>query len=205
MVMQVNGLPASQLKLRAARIRLVVSDVDGVLTDGGVYYSERGEELKRFSVRDGMGVERLRADGVETALLTRENSAVVARRAEKLQIERVYLGVRDKQLFLREILGQTGIDLDQVAYIGDDVNDAEVMALIASRGLVGAPADAYPQILALAHLRGTVNGGAGAFREFAEWLLELRQAARSIGSSRPTDGTVLRLANAPALVKESDT
>jgi 3-deoxy-D-manno-octulosonate 8-phosphate phosphatase (KDO 8-P phosphatase) len=160
---------------RAARLRLVISDVDGVLTDGGVYYSERGEELKRFSVRDGMGVERLRQQGIEVALLTREPSAIVARRAEKLGLRLVYLGVPDKATFLRRVLDDAAVSADEVAYIGDDVNDAAVMELIATRGLAGAPADARPEILALAHFVARQPGGHGAFRDFAEWLLELRR------------------------------
>jgi len=165
------------LARRAARIRLLVSDVDGVMTDGGVYYSERGEELKRFSVRDGMGVERLRTHGIDTALLTREPSSIVARRAEKLRIRLVYLGVADKKLFLPRILDDAGLALEQLAYIGDDVNDAGIMQTIAAHGLLGAPADARPAIYHLAHHKGVVMGGQGAFREFAEWLLELRTAA----------------------------
>jgi 3-deoxy-D-manno-octulosonate 8-phosphate phosphatase (KDO 8-P phosphatase) len=124
-----------------------------------------------------MGVERLRAQGIETALLTREPSPIVARRAEKLRIRLVYLGVPDKRLFLPRILDDAAVALDQLAYIGDDVNDAGVMETIAARGLLGAPADARPEIRRLAHHRGTVAGGHGAFREFAEWLLELRAAA----------------------------
>ena len=183
--------PAPRARLlgpRAARLRLVVSDVDGVLTDGGVYYSERGEELKRFSVRDGMGVERLRQQGIEVALLTREPSAIVARRAEKLGLRRVYLGVTDKASFLGRVLDDAAVSADEVAYIGDDVNDAAVMELIAARGLAGAPADARPEILALAHFVARQPGGHGAFRDFAEWLLELRR-----GQAPGASGTIPRM------------
>jgi 3-deoxy-D-manno-octulosonate 8-phosphate phosphatase (KDO 8-P phosphatase) len=172
-------LTARELRLRAARLRLVVTDVDGVLTDGGVFYSERGESLKRFSVRDGMGVERLRVDGVETAFLTRESSPIVARRAEKLQLRLVYLGVADKGAALSRVLTDAGVELAHVAYIGDDVNDAEVMAMVARQGLVAAPRDAVPSILGMAHHRCQSGGGHGAFRDFAEWLLELRGQARA--------------------------
>jgi 3-deoxy-D-manno-octulosonate 8-phosphate phosphatase (KDO 8-P phosphatase) len=167
-----------ELRARAARLRLVLSDVDGTLTDGGVFYSERGEAMKRFSLRDGMGVERLRDDGVETALITRETSAIVARRAEKLRIRRLYQGVIDKEGALDSILAETGHDPSQVAYIGDDVNDLGIMAVIARRGLIGAPLDAVPSVLRLVHYRCARGGGGGAFRDFAEWILELRQLAR---------------------------
>jgi len=167
-----------ELRVRAARLRLVLSDVDGTLTDGGVFYSERGEAMKRFSMRDGMGVERLRDDGVETALITRETSAIVARRAEKLRIRRLYQGVLDKEEALDAILEETGYDPSQVAYIGDDVNDLGIMAVVARRGLIAAPLDAVPPVLRLVHHRCARGGGGGAFRDFAEWILELRQLAR---------------------------
>jgi len=167
-----------ELRTRAARLRLVLSDVDGTLTDGGVFYSERGEVMKRFSLRDGMGVERLRDDGVETALITRETSAIVARRAEKLRIQRLYQGVIDKEAALEAILDETGYEASQVAYIGDDVNDLGIMAVIARRGLIAAPLDAVPPVLRLVHYRCARGGGGGAFRDFADWILELRQLAR---------------------------
>ena len=167
-----------ELRARASRLRLVLSDVDGTLTDGGVFYSERGEAMKRFSMRDGMGVERLRDDGVETALVTRETSAIVARRAEKLRIRRLYQGVVDKESALATILAETGYDPSQVAYIGDDVNDLGIMSLIARRGLIAAPLDAVSPVLRAVHYRCARGGGGGAFRDFAEWILELRQLAR---------------------------
>jgi 3-deoxy-D-manno-octulosonate 8-phosphate phosphatase (KDO 8-P phosphatase) len=134
--------------------------------------------LKRFSVRDGMGVERLRADGVETAFLTREASPIVARRAEKLQLRLVYLGVADKLGALPGLLADAGVELAQVAYIGDDLNDAEIMNAVARQGLVGAPRDAVPSIVRTAHHWCAAPGGHGAFRDFADWLLDLRQQAR---------------------------
>jgi 3-deoxy-D-manno-octulosonate 8-phosphate phosphatase (KDO 8-P phosphatase) len=153
--------------------RLVLTDVDGVLTDAGVYYSARGEELKRFSLRDGMGVERLRDAGIATAFVTREQSEIVRRRAEKLDV-RVYSGVRDKASHLDVILRDTGCELSELAYIGDDVNDLEIIERIRPRGLIGAPRDAMPEILALAHFRCPEPGGHGAFRAFAEWILSHR-------------------------------
>jgi 3-deoxy-D-manno-octulosonate 8-phosphate phosphatase (KDO 8-P phosphatase) len=167
-------LLADDLLRRTARLKLVITDVDGVLTDGGIFFSESGEALKRFSVRDGMGVERLRDEGIETAFLTREQSAIVARRAEKLRIRHCHLGIADKAAFLPELLTQAGVTAEEIAYIGDDVNDQEIMALVAERGLVGAPLDAVPSVLRLAHHCCARPGGCGAFRDFAEWILDLR-------------------------------
>ena len=170
-------LLADALLRRAARLKLVITDVDGVLTDGGIFFSETGEALKRFSVRDGMGVERLRNEGIETAFLTREQSAIVARRAEKLRIRHCYLGVADKASFLPQLLAKAGVTAEEIAYIGDDVNDEEVMALVAEGGLCGAPLDAVPSVLRRAHRCCALPGGCGAFRDFAEWILDLRSQA----------------------------
>jgi 3-deoxy-D-manno-octulosonate 8-phosphate phosphatase (KDO 8-P phosphatase) len=158
---------------RARRLRLVLTDCDGVLTDGTVFYGPEGEALVRFSRRDGMGVERLREGGLETAIVTRERSPIVARRAEKLAIP-VYEGVRDKRALLTALEDARGLTADELAFIGDDVNDLGLMQVLASRGLTAAPADAEPQVAAAVHLRCHRPGGQGAFREFAEWILELR-------------------------------
>jgi 3-deoxy-D-manno-octulosonate 8-phosphate phosphatase (KDO 8-P phosphatase) len=130
-------------------------------------------------VRDGMGVERLRLDGVETAFVTRENSPIVQRRAEKLGLRLVYLGVHDKKEALPRILEDAGLDVAQLAYIGDDVNDLGIMETLAARGLVATPVDAIAEVRRVAHLVCERAGGAGAFRDFAEWILALRAEARA--------------------------
>jgi 3-deoxy-D-manno-octulosonate 8-phosphate phosphatase (KDO 8-P phosphatase) len=162
---------------RARRTRLVLTDCDGVLTDGGVYYSAAGEALKRFSVRDGMGVERLRLAGIATAILTREDSEIVGRRAAKLQLPYLFAGVADKGAHLDTILARSGLALEEMAFIGDDVNDLELLVTISGRGLTGAPSDAMPEVLARVHRRSPIPGGHGAFRDFAEWILKLREEA----------------------------
>ncbi|MCG3173534.1 MAG: 3-deoxy-D-manno-octulosonate 8-phosphate phosphatase KdsC [Myxococcota bacterium] len=167
-------LSIHELKQRARRIRLVLSDCDGVLTDGTVFVSPDGERLKQFSLRDGMGVERLRAQGVETAIITRENSPIVARRADKLKMPHLFMGVMDKRAHLEVIMRETGAVLAELAYIGDDFNDLDVIEAIGAAGLTGAPSDAQPAVAAAAHFNTLAPGGKGAFREFAEWLIEWR-------------------------------
>jgi 3-deoxy-D-manno-octulosonate 8-phosphate phosphatase (KDO 8-P phosphatase) len=166
------------IPLRAARrareLKLVLTDCDGVLTDGGVFYSADGETLKRFSVRDGMGVERLRAEGIATAILTRERSAVVARRSQKLGLPFLFEGVSDKRACLPAILSESGLEPAEVAFIGDDVNDLELLVEVGRAGLTAAPADAAREVLAAVHYRCAAPGGHGAFREFVEWILSLR-------------------------------
>ncbi len=156
---------------RAAKIRLVLTDVDGVLTDTGVYYGKDGEELKRFSIRDGMGVERLHDAGIEVGIVTGERSESVIKRAEKLHIEMVHLLCLDKPAVLQQIMEQHKYQPEEIAYIGDDVNDIEVMKLV---GLAAAPADAFLKAREAAHYVCRRPGGNGAFRELAELILDAR-------------------------------
>jgi len=162
----------NQFKAAAAGIKLLLTDVDGVLTDNGVYYSEAGEVMKRFSIRDGMGVERLRKlCGIDTGIVTGEMSPSVARRAEKLNIRELHLGIKDKKQRLEEIRERLQLEWSEIAYIGDDVNDLEVME---KAGLTACPSDAMPQVKKIAHYICENKGGYGAFRDFAEWLITIR-------------------------------
>ena len=165
-------LTGPQLRARAAAIRLVVSDVDGVLTDAGVYYSERGEELKRFSMRDGMGVELLRQAGIRTAFMTREDSPIVAARAKKLKIDALWSGQLDKRQALPRLVSELGVPVEAVAYIGDDVNDLGALGFVAEAGLAVCPADALPKVAAAVHFVTAARGGHGAFRELCDLILD---------------------------------
>lgn len=158
----------SDLTARARRIRLVLTDCDGVLTDGGVYYSERGEEMKRFNIRDGMGVERLRNHGILTGIMTGEMSPSVRTRAAKLRIEELHLGIKDKPTCLHEILARTGLTAEEVAFIGDDTNDVEILGLV---GLSACPGDATSFARAVADFHCQTAGGHGCFRELAEFII----------------------------------
>ena len=158
---------------RAIRLALVLTDNDGVLTDGTVHVGPTGEQLKVYSVRDGMGVERLRERGIAAGVITREPPELIATRAAKLGMK-LWSGVRDKHAALGRILDDTGLGLDQLAYIGDDVNDLGLLEAIGEVGLTAAPADAMPQVRDAVHYICDAPGGRGAFREVAEWLLRLR-------------------------------
>ena len=170
-----SDLTPAQLRKRAKNLKLVLTDNDGVLTDTGVYYSEAGEVLKRFSIRDGMGVELLRENGIETAIITNEVSPSVQRRAEKLKMPRVYLGIMDKRAYLETIMKENDLAVDQLGYIGDDVNDLSIIKTIRDAGLTAAPADAMPIVSSEVHYRCTRNAGHGAFRDFADWIIKLRE------------------------------
>ncbi len=157
---------------KARRIKLLLTDCDGVLTDGGVYYGETGEVLKKFNIRDGMGVERLRnLAGVDTGIVTGERSPSVSKRAEKLKIEELHLGIKDKLSLLAEILERRQLLAEEVAFIGDDVNDVAVLQVV---GLACCPADATIWNKNVAAYCCEANGGAGCFREVAELIIEAK-------------------------------
>src|SRR5438132_8743282 len=159
------------------RVRLFAMDVDGVLTDGGMYYSESGDELKKFNTRDGMGIKLLQAAGLVTALITMEETKLVTRRAEKLAIPEVHQGARDKLAVMREMVARHGLTLQQVAYIGDDVNDLEVLNAV---GFGAAPADALPAVRDAVAYVCRQKGGEGAVREVADLTREA-QSKRQVG------------------------
>jgi 3-deoxy-D-manno-octulosonate 8-phosphate phosphatase (KDO 8-P phosphatase) len=161
-----------KLKQKAQKIKLLITDCDGVLTDAGVYYSDKGEELKKFNLRDGMGVERLRKlAGIDTGIMTGENSPIVTRRAEKLQITHLYLGIKNKKERLQEVLAAHNLQSEEIAYIGDDLNDYDV---ICEAGLTASPSDGNSLIKERVDYICSLPGGAGAFREFAELIIKLR-------------------------------
>ncbi|MFZ3012968.1 MAG: HAD-IIIA family hydrolase [Nitrospira sp.] len=149
-------------------IRLFATDVDGVLTDAGMYYSESGDEWKKFNTRDGMGIKLLQKAGLITAIVTQERTRLVARRAEKLAIPELHQGVMDKLSVIRDMATRHGLSLREVAYIGDDVNDIEALQAV---GFSAAPADGLPQVLKVVDYVCRQKGGEGAVRELTEMIL----------------------------------
>jgi YrbI family 3-deoxy-D-manno-octulosonate 8-phosphate phosphatase len=151
------------------KIKYLVLDVDGVFTDGGIYYNEEGEFAKKFDMRDGMGLEILRENNVEVLVLTSENSKVVAQRMKKLKIENAFLGIKDKYSFLKQFLALKNSSFDAVAYVGDDVND---LANICSCGWSFAPANAMNIVKSHADIVLTNSSGNGAIREVCEVIMK---------------------------------
>jgi YrbI family 3-deoxy-D-manno-octulosonate 8-phosphate phosphatase len=170
-------IPASSLK----RIRLFAMDVDGVLTDAGMYYAESGDEWKKFNTRDGMGIKLLQRAGIITAIVTQERTKLVARRAEKLAIPEVHQGIMDKLSLVREMAARHGLSLDQVAYIGDDVNDLETLKAV---GFSATPADGMPQVAAVVDHICSKKGGEGAVRELTDLLLNAQSSTFDVRRSR---------------------
>ena len=150
--------------------KLFVSDVDGVLTDAGMYYDNDGNEWKKFNTHDGKGFELLRQQGIKTAIVTSEDTRIVDQRARKLRVDFLHQGVADKLPVVREMCTQLGISLEEVAYVGDDINDRNVLEVV---GHPACPANALPVIRSIPgiHLLSKA-GGSGAVREFVEYLLE---------------------------------
>jgi 3-deoxy-D-manno-octulosonate 8-phosphate phosphatase (KDO 8-P phosphatase) len=166
------------LKEKLEKIKIVLTDNDGVLTDTGVYYSPKGEEFKRFSIRDGMGVERLRKyAGIETVIITGEESGSVRARAEKLKIKEYYLGVKKKSELLSEIVKKNNITPEQVAFIGDDSNDFNIMNLV---GFRATPADGMAFIKEICDYVCENKAGNGAFRELAELILAFHYVPNTV-------------------------
>lgn len=153
---------------REERINYLVLDVDGVFTDGCVYYGAEGELMKKFSMRDGMGLEILRQNQVEVVVITSENSDLVAKRMQKLQIQHSFLGVKDKYTFLQNFINQQQTDWANLAYVGDDVND---LANLCTVGWSFAPADAILTIKQQVDNNLSHNSADGAIREVCEWIM----------------------------------
>jgi 3-deoxy-D-manno-octulosonate 8-phosphate phosphatase (KDO 8-P phosphatase) len=153
------------------RVRLLVLDVDGVLTDGRLFYGPKGELLKAFHVRDGHGIKQVARAGISIAIISGRKSAAVTRRAKDLGIRRVMQGVDDKLAALRKLAKAQHIPLEDCACVGDDTPDAPILA---AAGLGIAVADAHADALAAADLVTTRAGGQGAVREVCDWLMAAR-------------------------------
>ena len=157
---------------RLAAVQLLVMDVDGVLTDGGIYYTERGDEVKRFDVRDGQGLVLLRQAGVLTAVITRRRSEIVERRADELGIVEVHQGATDKRAVLEALLARRGVPASETAYVGDDIGDLPAMQLV---GFPVAVSDAVPPVKRAAAYITRTAPGHGAIRELCDLILAAKQ------------------------------
>lgn len=154
---------------KARQTRLVIFDVDGVLTDGSLFIGDDGQEYKAFYSRDGHGMKMLRASGVDIAIITGRSSRVVEHRVADLGIEHVYQGQRDKTVAFEHLLGELKVAPDAIAYVGDDVVDLPVMHKV---GFAIAVQDAHPLVKQHAHWQTPSNGGRGAARDVCELIME---------------------------------
>lgn len=159
---------SGDLQQRAQAIKLAIFDVDGVLTDGKLYFLVDGSEFKTFNTLDGHGIKMLIASGVSTAIISGRKTPVVERRAQNLGIQHLYQGREDKLVVLDELLGELGLSYEQVAYLGDDLPDLPVIRRV-GLGMAVASADAF--VRQHAHAVTRANGGEGAAREFCELIM----------------------------------
>lgn len=153
---------------RAAKTRLLITDVDGVLTEGHVYLEHTQEAFKGFNILDGLGTKLLLKNGIQVAIITGRSSSFVSQRAEALGIPFVYQGCEDKQAALADIIDKSGLRAEQIAHIGDDLPDVTIMKQV---GLGIAVANAHPFVAQHANWQTSLSGGRGAFREAADMLL----------------------------------
>jgi N-acylneuraminate cytidylyltransferase len=157
-------------------IKLFLTDCDGVLTDAGMYYSSQGDAMKKFNTLDGMGLQQLKAAGVEVGIVTGENTEIVAKRAEKLKIDLLKQGAKDKLSIVKELCKERSISLQEVAFVGDDINDFEILSAV---GMPACPQNAVAKIKSIPGiLKLSKKGGEGAVREFTELVLRHNSEVR---------------------------
>lgn len=159
--------------LYAQQIKLIIFDVDGVLTGGHIIFGQEGEALKAFHCQDGMGISLAHKAGLKTAIITGRESQIVHRRATELKIGDIHQGASDKVIALRELMQKHSLTLKQIAYVGDDINDLPVMTQV---GLPCAVANAVPEVKALAKYISLRQGGNGAVRDIIEYILKAQNA-----------------------------
>ena len=150
-------------------IKLVLLDVDGTLTDGGIYRGNNGEELKRFNVKDGYAIVNAQKLSIEFGIITGRKSELVEIRAKELKIKYLYQGISEKTVILEEIMKKDSLSKEEIAYMGDDLNDLLIMKQV---GLSGTPKDAVDEVIQVADFVSKKNGGSGAVREFIEYILK---------------------------------
>lgn len=164
-LMKKNGITAPK---EIPEIKMFLTDCDGCLTDGGMYYSEHGDELKKFNTRDGMGFALLHKKGIVTGIVTSENVDLNRRRAQKLKLDVLEAGCKDKVTAVKVLCEKYNVSLENVAYIGDDINDLDVIKIV---GYGCCPADAMPQIREVAKYVTKAKGGEGVIREVVERII----------------------------------
>lgn len=162
----------ADLKKKLVKIKAFLTDVDGVLTDGGMYYSPEGLVMKKYFVRDGMGSVILQRSGIETGMITSDTSPIGRARAERLKFDHIYIGIRDKCEALDEICAKKDYAYQNIAFIGDDINDIEILK---RAGFSAAPADAIDEVKKVVDYICAKKGGEGAYREVVDMIMKAQK------------------------------
>ena len=154
--------------IKASKIKVVLTDVDGVLTDSGMYYSNKGDIMKKFHTRDGMGVTLLRKNNIPSIIVTKEKNEIIKQWSKKMKIDKLLMGVLKKEVVLEKICNNYGVKSSEICYIGDDINDLELLKLV---GLSATPSDGIIEAQKICDYVCENSGGNGVFREVANMIL----------------------------------
>jgi YrbI family 3-deoxy-D-manno-octulosonate 8-phosphate phosphatase len=157
-----------KISIKTRKIKVVLTDVDGVLTDGGMYYTTKGDVMKKFHVRDGMGVTLLRKNNIPTVIVTKEKNEIIQQWSKKMKIDKLLMGVIKKETIIEKICKNYGVDTSEICYIGDDINDLGLLKLV---GFSATPLDGIVEAQKICDYVCKNNGGHGVFREVANMIL----------------------------------
>ena len=158
----------SNITSKIKKIKILLTDVDGVLTDGGMYYSSKGDVMKKFHARDGMAISLLKRNDIPTILVTKEKTMIVKQWAKKMNVAKLYDGIQQKELMVDTICSEYKVKPEELAYIGDDVNDIELLKMV---GFSATPADGDYEVKNIVDYVCQQNGGLGAFREIVDLII----------------------------------
>ena len=153
------------------KIKIILTDVDGVLTDGGMYYSDKGDVMKKFHARDGMAISLLKKNGIPTIIVTKEKTIIVRKWAKKMKVAKLYDGIQQKELMVDTICSKYSVKPEELVYIGDDVNDVKLLKDV---GLSATPADSIREVKKICNYVCKTNSGNGVFREVWDLILSQR-------------------------------
>lgn len=162
----------SKIIKKCKKIKIVITDVDGVLTDGGMYYTGRGDTMKKFHTRDGMGVTLLRKNKISTIIVTKEKNDIIKQWSKRMKIKKLYDGINNKEKILDSIYKKFKVSPNQIAYIGDDINDLELLSKV---GFSAAPLDGIDEVKKICDYVCQKKSGKAAFRELADMILLIQK------------------------------
>jgi len=158
----------NNITAKIKKIKILLTDVDGVLTDGGMYYSSKGDVMKKFHARDGMGISLLKKNGIHTILVTKEKNMIIKQWAKKMSVKKLYDGVVKKEQILEKVCREFKVKSNEIAFIGDDVNDVKLLEKV---GLAVMPNDGIKQLRIICDYRCKAHGGEGVLREIVDLIL----------------------------------
>jgi YrbI family 3-deoxy-D-manno-octulosonate 8-phosphate phosphatase len=167
----------SKISTKCKKIKVLLTDVDGVLTDGGMYYSSKGDVMKKFYARDGMGVNILRRNKIPTIIFTKEKSSIITKWAKKMNVYFVLDAVMKKEMVIDKVCKKLNIKSNEIAFIGDDVNDLELMKKV---GFSATPLDGIKDAVKISDYHCESRGGMGAFREVVDLLMQAKFGAKKL-------------------------